>query len=74
MEITKYSKKTWIITLAVALFSIILDALTLTGVFGTVSSSTLSMSKMTLVIGLLGVYYSVRGILYHVKKEKEDRQ
>ncbi len=74
MEITKYSKKTWIIVLIVALVSVAVDVLTLTGVFGEVSSSYGSTSKMTLVVGLLGVYYSIRGILHHVKKEKEDSQ
>ncbi len=74
MEIKKYSKKTWIIVLVLALISIVWDLLTLTGVWGAADSSMASMSKLTLVIGLLGVYYSIRGIVYHVKKEKEDKE
>ena len=74
MEIKKYSKKTWIIVLVMALISIIWDVLTLTGVWRAADSSMASMSKITLVIGILGVYYSVRGILYHIKKEKEDKE
>lgn len=72
MEIAKYSKKTWIAVLVLALISVIYDVLTLTGVVG--SELSQSMAKVTLVIGLLGVYYSIRGILYHIKKEKEDQK
>lgn len=72
MDIRKYSKKTWIAVLVLAMISVILDVLTLTNVIGDPSSH--SMAKVTLVVGLLGVYYSIRGILYHVKKEKEEAE
>ena len=70
MEIAKYSKKTWISVLVLALISVIYDILTLAGIVG--SGLAQSTAKITLIIGLLGVYYSIRGIVYHVKKEKED--
>ncbi|MBQ4642001.1 MAG: hypothetical protein IJB47_05280 [Oscillospiraceae bacterium] len=72
MDIRKYSKKTWIAVLVLALASVIYDALTLAGVVG--SELSRNTAAVTLVVGLLGVYYSVRGILYHVKKEKEEQE
>ncbi len=72
MDIRKYSKKTWIVVLILSLASVTYDALTLAGVVG--SESIRSMATVTLVIGLLGVYYSIRGIGYHIKKEKEEQE
>lgn len=73
MDIRKYSKKTWIAVLVLALFSVTLDVLFLTKMLGSDSSSQ-SMNILTLIISLLGVYYSIRGIGYHVKKEKDEQK
>ena len=70
MDITKYSKKMWIAVLAVAGGSILLDVLCLTKVIDFWDDST---AKVGLIIGLLAVYYGVRGIMYHIKKEKEEK-
>jgi len=73
MDITKYSKKTWIAVLVLAAASILLDVLTLTGVIGAGDETMQSTSKISLIIGLLAIYYGVRGVLYHVKKDKEQK-
>jgi len=73
MDITKYSKKTWIAVLVLAGASIALDILILTGVIGAGDESMQSTSKISLIIGLLAVYYGVRGVLFHVKKDKEQK-
>ena len=70
MDITKYSKKMWIAVLALAGFSVLLDILVLTKVITFWDDST---AKVGIVIGLLAVYYGVRGVMYHVKKEKEEK-
>ena len=69
MDITKYSKKMWIAVLVVAGGSILLDVLCLTKVIDFWDDST---AKVGIIIGLLAVYYGVRGIMYHIKKEKEE--
>ena len=73
MDITKYSKKTWIAVLVLAAASILLDVLTLAGVIGAGDETMQSTSKISLIIGLLAIYYGVRGVLYHVKKDKEQK-
>lgn len=70
MDITKYSKKAWITVLVVAGLSILLDILALTKVVELWDDST---AKVGIIIGLLAVYYGVRGIMYHVKKEKGEK-
>ena len=70
MDITKYSKKAWITVLVIAGLSILLDILALTKVVELWDDST---AKVGIIIGLLAVYYGVRGIMYHVKKEKEGK-
>ena len=70
MDITKYSKKMWITVLVLAGISIILDILSLTKVVDLWDDST---AKVSIVIGLLAVYYAVRGVMYHVKKDKEQK-
>ena len=72
MDITKYSKKSWIITLIFAIASIIFDILILTGVVGGEDGTLNSTARLGLAIGAIGIFYSVKGIAYHVKKEKEE--
>ena len=72
MDIRKYSKKTWIVVLILSLASVTYDALTLAGVVGT--KEIRSMATVTLVIGILGVVYSIRGIRYHIQKEREEQE
>jgi len=71
MDITKYSKKSWIITLIFALVSIVIDVLILTGVIGGGDETVESTSRLGLAIGAIAIFYSVKGILHHVKKERE---
>lgn len=73
MDITKYSKKTWIATLVLGLVSIVVDILLMTGVLKAGGEVVESTTTLTLIIGLMAVYYSIRGIVYHVKKDKEQR-
>ena len=68
MDITKYSKKMWITVIVIASISVIMDILALTKVVELWDSST---AVVGLVIGLLAIYYGVRGILYHVKNKEE---
>ena len=70
MDITKYSKKMWITVIVIAGISVIMDILALTKVVELWDSSTATVG---LVIGVLAIYYGVRGILYHVKKEKTEK-
>ena len=70
MDIKRYSKKTWIAVLVLAVISITVDVLIMTGVLDA-GESMESATTVSLVIALMGVYYSIRGILYHVKKDKE---
>ena len=70
MEIKRYGKKTWIAVLVLAVVSIVVDVLIMAGVLDA-GESMESATTVSLVIALMGVYYSIRGILYHVKKDKE---
>ena len=70
MEIGKYSKKTWIATLVLGIFSIVVDVLIMTGVIGS-SETVESTTILTMAIGVLAVYYGIRGILYHKKREEQ---
>ena len=70
MDIKRYSKKTWIAVLVLAVISIAVDVLIMAGVLDA-GESMESATTVSLVIALMGVYYSIRGILYHVKKDKE---
>ena len=72
MDIRRYSKKTWIAVLVIALISIVVDILIWAGVLNAGEGIAGSIT-VSLVIALMGVYYSIRGILYHVKKDKEQQ-
>ena len=71
MDITKYSKKTWIATLILAAISMIYDVLILTDVLGAEDGSMDSMARFGLLLGVLAVFYSIKGILHHIKKERD---
>lgn len=73
MDITKYSKKTWIAVLVLAVVSIGVDILILTNVLGGGDETMRSTSRLGLVIGALALFYGIKGIVYHVKKDKETR-
>lgn len=71
MDITKYSKKTWIITLVLAAVSIIFDVLVLTGVLGRGDETMESTSRLGLAIAAIAIFYSIKGIIHHIKRERE---
>lgn len=71
MDITKYSKKAWITTLILAVISMVYDILILTDVLGGEDGSMDSMARFGLLLGALAIFYSIKGIMYHVKKERE---
>lgn len=71
MEIEKYSKKTWIAVLVIAVISVLVDVLILTKVIDAGDDAVQSTSVLTLVIGIVGLYYGIRGIAYYNKKDKE---
>ncbi len=73
MDITKYSKKTWIAVLVLAVISIAMDILILTNVLGGGDETMHSTSRLGLAIGALALFYGIKGIVYHVKKDKETR-
>ena len=71
MDITKYSKKTWIAVLVLGCFSIVLDILILTNVLSPGNETMQSTSRFSLVIGIMALFYGIRGITYHRKKDRE---
>ena len=73
MDITKYSKKTWIAVLVLAVVSIAVDILILTNVLGGSDETMQSTSRVSLVIGALALFYGIKGVAYHIKKDKETR-
>ena len=73
MDITKYSKKMWIGVLVLAAISIAVDILILTNVIGAGDDAAKSTSRLGLVIGALGVFYGIRGVIYHIKKDKQSK-
>ena len=73
MDITKYSKKMWIGVLVLAAISIAVDILILTNVIGAGDDAAKSTSRLGWGIGALGVFYGIRGVIYHIKKDKQSK-
>ena len=73
MNVSKYSLKTWIIVLVLAGLSVLVDVLLVSGVLAPNNPMIRTGCEITLVIGLMGIYYGIRGIIYHTKKDKVEK-